>query len=537
MDTIEKLKLQIEEYKRRENITEDTEDTDEDILLKIMTRGEISSSDLGGVIAIRGFIYQYYLTILKIVEMATSINKWDIVGFELFDDISLHFKEDKIRLIQVKTKKEEENTTASFTVKDLTERDSKKYNSWVDKLITNSLKYQDKTIELELAVNSGINNKISKYYNNDNFALDNFIPLEDDIYKKLQLNQTDDDGNIIKKPYSVQQLEESLKIFKCKNYGNFATLKSRIMETLKNSSFSQNNESDDSIFTKVIGNLLVYLIENTSNDNVTGNTKEKFFLKKSDIELFIRNASLSAIEILFSDMEKTSKQNIFETIFEKMQNEFLEQWEQPFQQELIECLVKTKERLEYLFHKDSNIYSRVINRILNLTDSSIYAKNEMDYSKLLESLRTLIYNLVFFENYEGLSDIGKLCFSEINYQVPAFSIYNANNNNKSTVKSKIYASAEQCAKSKKINHNYYCFIDSFLDDQGSLSFLTIADTEEDPKIVENNLYKDIIFIESSTLYQLMENAKKDQKKLKESYNSFKELFETYDKLILQGAKL
>lgn len=106
-------------------------DLDYDRDIEILLKGY--STDLGGLVAIRGFVYQYYVSIYYMLQMLHSKDAWwDCVVFELMDDIAL-VGENQIRFVQVKTIKEE-GQAKIFTLGDLSKREKGELNSWLDKL-------------------------------------------------------------------------------------------------------------------------------------------------------------------------------------------------------------------------------------------------------------------------------------------------------------------------------------------------------------------------------------------------------------------
>ncbi|WP_230163453.1 dsDNA nuclease domain-containing protein, partial [Peribacillus simplex] len=100
--------------------------------------------DLGGLTAMRGFVYQYYVSMYYMMSMISPTREswWDAVVLEYFDDITL-IGEEKIRFIQVKTIREggDKNHQANnfYTRKSLDQVEDPKshFNSWVEKNILN----------------------------------------------------------------------------------------------------------------------------------------------------------------------------------------------------------------------------------------------------------------------------------------------------------------------------------------------------------------------------------------------------------------
>lgn len=131
----------------------------------------------GGVIAMQGFYYQLLITVGYVIEMAQG--KWDRIVVDRHQDI-IAFKDDTIRFIQVKTRKDSHCSVS----------DTDAYFEWIPKLFSLQNKFENLgcKLEFELVSNCNILNAPTACKNFENYHNNNFFEnglVDGDLYKKI----------------------------------------------------------------------------------------------------------------------------------------------------------------------------------------------------------------------------------------------------------------------------------------------------------------------------------------------------------------
>lgn len=155
----------------------------------------ISPDEMGGLVALSGFYYQFLVTIEYIIEMLEG--KWDYVIMEGHDDVVV-VKESKIRFIQVKTSEKVKMDVTESPASGLYSRKYKtindvpllRNNSWVDKLLSNAeIAPKCKGFDTEFQLFSSYHFTKTKKYNfdiyTDNNCYNKVITSVDHLYNKL----------------------------------------------------------------------------------------------------------------------------------------------------------------------------------------------------------------------------------------------------------------------------------------------------------------------------------------------------------------
>lgn len=513
----EKIKIYAEEN-RIENSKENLEK-----IKNIILRGEITSKDLGGVTAIRGFVYQYYLAILFIVEMFYLKDAWwNQVSFELFDDIALH-SDTKIRLIQSKTIKEEKNEHKNITIGKIVDR-KKGYDSWLDKLFINGEKYCIEGIEVEyqLATNNCFNEKLATYFNNEKFNTE--IKENDELYKKLSEEfEEKDTQKTVESIYKKIDLKNCLGRFHCAAYGNFEMLKDNIKEKLKETKFSVDERLDSSIFDIVIKKMMTYLIDRTKNDSLKENQILQFFIVKEEIEKELLKWIESAKNEVSDRAREVSSKAIFNDCFIQLDKKFKKEWEILFYDELKKELEDLKREFENVQKNDELVYAKTLNRIFNCNQDTIYSKEDDDEYYLKKTIELLIYYLVFFSEKKYLFKEGNFLFKKCKMEKDeVYTVVNGRQRTLTQVKRDISSSAKKCLISKKLKHSYVCFLESVVGDDDDNGYNIVPNSLTKHSIVKGEIFDNIKIIKGEEISKLMNGIKKLTKKdIEDGLNSFK----------------
>ena len=130
----------IDEYLNEGDIS--VEEFEKNQIIETLINCDYSKAEKGGIVALRGFVYQYLVTVYYMLNIVKKKIDWDYVIYELGDDVAL-VKKNKICFCQVKTKMDADEVI-NFNIKtDLVKR-KKKLDSWIDKLFLNSKRIEDK---------------------------------------------------------------------------------------------------------------------------------------------------------------------------------------------------------------------------------------------------------------------------------------------------------------------------------------------------------------------------------------------------------
>lgn len=162
---------------------------------------ETETSDNGGITAMSGFYYQLLITTKYIMEMLNG--KWDRVVVDHHQDIIV-YNHEKIRFIQVKTKKTENNNCAVS--------DTSAYKEWIPKLLNNQKMFNNSSLQLEFELISNCTflkaPKVCKdfetFYKNTSFKNGN---IDGDLYDRI--DEKKEDFNL-----NSSEIEKGLKAFK-----------------------------------------------------------------------------------------------------------------------------------------------------------------------------------------------------------------------------------------------------------------------------------------------------------------------------------
>ncbi|MGM1032746.1 MAG: dsDNA nuclease domain-containing protein [Bacillota bacterium] len=450
-------------------------------------------SDLSGVTAIRGFIYQYYVTVKYLVDMVFSrFAWWDKVIFELLDDIAL-YGNGKIRFVQVKTLGDS-NLANYLKPSDLYQR-TKKKGSWLDKLfllnvhifdiehksiVTDNALIDQHELQFELATNAQYNSNISIYEKDDYFRNDRDEDKDEDLISKMEMNNLSWEvsfrGNTF--TFNSESYKEPfknpnwyLKRFRIQRYGVIETLREEILRTIM-SNTSGNHDAFHQYKANLVFDLILgEVIKRTCQDGDNIDYKNFVFDKdtfQQQLDQWVSQADHSALEA----STRNSLNGKFETCFERIHRDFQEEaWSSSLKHELLVTLSNIQDQFSKQVHEgaDPYAYQRFLQRLFfRINSQSRIPMDVHDHEhRLYKALKYIIYCLVFYNKSspspKEASVIFKGGFTDMD-QKKIFSIYNAREKEDFEVAMKaVRVSSLNCSVSQTMVHDYNCFIADYIE--------------------------------------------------------------------------
>ncbi|MEC1158169.1 dsDNA nuclease domain-containing protein [Cytobacillus horneckiae] len=472
--TLENYMTDLEEQEKQEILLHK-----EQIVSSLMS-GEFR--DLGGLTAMRGFVYQYYVSMYYIVSMIYQKrdNWWSSVVLEYFDDITL-IGENKIRFIQVKTVKE--GGTKSHAPNDFVKRKSLKdpekpklhFNSWVEKNIlnydyfleSNLIEEVDKSTynpQFEIVTNtkqSSLSNLIN-YTGNINFEIKDAISSEDKL--KAAISKPIENLGFGFGDFSQKEIDYYLKKLYINKFGSTRELYENIIDMIEETIFITDIRAK-SIAEYVFQKMFAFVISNSHEDNEDRIKKDELIITKLQIEYLIAVWVTEAKELISERSYYDSAWAIFNRAILDLESEFKEQFaNEKLKAELLKELQWVNEHITESNRGNSTYCVLVLNKIFNGNNNlSMWDFEHGDIkSNLKESLRFIIYFLVFYEEHSEVYNTAKLLFHEGQSSVIdniLFTLYHArNNSNKVTSMEKIKFSLNECYISRQITIDLYCLL-------------------------------------------------------------------------------
>lgn len=472
-----------------ENVTEEDKEKavkEFDIIVQGFLKGKIKPEDLGGIIAVRGFVYQYYVALYYILEMISQPDKWQCLIYELGDDVTLLGCKD-IMFIQVKTEKEDD-APHNLTPYTLYERD-KGINSWLDKLFINLNKIKDKlnyagyqgeitdgiSVHFVLATNMSYDsNKILAPYSDK----DKSRHKDDKIAEELNKSIKDKNNNILNfKDFVYKEPLWCLDRFSIHHCGRSEYLWIKIREKIINIT----NCDDHEVARRIFDKLLITVLKRTSNDNVQGLGNRKKFIFYIDemiglIEEYKQEAELE----IYNRIQNGIIKHHFQECFMSIQNSINQDWKGPFRHKFSETLLWLKEALELLEVEDKFIYERFLNRIFLLENSQSISMDLDDLNTkgfLVSSLRSIIFYMAFYNDKSIIGNINtkfliKQGKDHLNNK-QLFTIYNGKNNETFSICTRrIIDKIDDCSFTRSIRDEILCFLANDKDDQDEAAMKT-----------------------------------------------------------------
>lgn len=460
---------------------------DIELLISSLISGKIK--DLGGLIALRGFVYQYYVTMNYMIDMLHPSGAWwDAVGFELLDDIVL-LKDDGIRFVQVKTGRED----GRHKIKpgDLYTR-KRDLNSWLDKLFLNIPYYEQRQqdtgytlnidenykVEFEIATNYPIeyDHYLEPYFMNSNFNLsDDKKHSKDDLLERLQKPQAIYEKKASRyvkvgttelssqlTPFSIQWCLQRLYI---NSFGYFShlekTLKYKIQDILDES----NSALSSAISESILQSLLATLVSRTHDDSPHLNKKELIFTK-SELENLFSRWKKEAETHIYESLKQNVLMAKFTSCVDELKSSIKLHWSDEKQKDILDRLDSIYLQLVERFKNEGDIdtYEKFLNRLFEMKNHAIPISLEQtsDRQYLINSLRYMSICLAFYTEHKFPYKNSSLLFKRGFYdnEVPkTFATFNAREQIELDVaKRRIVQTVKKCTETQRVQEDYYCLI-------------------------------------------------------------------------------
>lgn len=463
------------------------QEKDIEILISSLINGQIK--DLGGLIALRGFVYQYYVTMNYMIDMLHPSGAWwNAVGFELLDDIVL-LGDTGIRFVQVKTGREDGRHKIKSGDLYTRKRD---LNSWLDKLFLNISYYercQEETgytlnidenykVEFEIATNYPIEHDhyLEPYFMNSDFNLpgDKKHSKDDllerlqkpqDLYEKKGTRHTKVDTVFLANkltPFTIQWCLQRLYINSLGYFPHLEkTLKYKIQDIL--------NENDSALSValseSILQNLLATLVSRTHDDSPYLDKKELIFTKDELKGLFDQWKKEGQTRI-YEALKQNFLMGKFTSCIEELKDSIKQHWSGEKQKEILDRLDWIYLQLmEWFKHEgDIDAYEKFLNRLFEMKNHtvpiSLDQTGERQY--LINSLKYMSICLSFYTEHRFPYKDSSLLFKQGLYNKEdskTFATFNAREQIElDVVKRQIVQTIKKCAETQKIQEDYYCLI-------------------------------------------------------------------------------
>lgn len=464
--------------------------------------------DLGGLTAMRGFVYQYYVSMYYMVSMIYPNRSewWDSVVLEYFDDITL-IGENKIRFIQVKTVKEgnSKNHRPNDFYKrkslDSPEDERDNFNSWIEKNILNYDYFLDSDVidgfdksiytpQFEIVTNTKQSSlsSLKDYTGNVNFEIADDID-DEDIFKKA-IQRPIDGLNLYFETYAKKDIDYYLKKLYINKFGSNRELYDDILNMIEESIFITDIRGK-SISEYIFKKLFAFVILNSHEDNEDRLEKHELIMTKSQIEILIAEWVTEAKELISETSYYDSAWAIFHKALVELKVEFKLQFaNENLKEELLTELEWINVHITENNRTNSTYCVLILNKIFNVNNNlSIWDFEQGDVeNNLKESLRFIVYFMVFYENHSEVYNNAKMLFHEGQSGLIdniLFTLYHARNNiNKVTSMEKIKLSLNECHVSRQITLDLYCLLigtkkDSINSEASAIaSLFKVTDTQD-----------------------------------------------------------
>lgn len=492
--------------------------------------------DLGGLTAMRGFVYQYYVGMYYMVSMIYPKKEsvWNSVVLEYFDDVTL-VGENSIRFIQVKTVKE--GGVKSHAPNDFVKRKSLKdpekpklhFNSWVEKNIlnydyfleSNLIQEKDKLNyipQFEIVTNTKQNSlsDLMNYTGNIDFEIEDDIRSEDKL--KVGISKPIEKLGFKFDDFAIKEIDYYLKKLYINKFGSTRALYENVIDMIEET-ISIKDIRAKSIAEHVFQKMFAFVILNSHEDNEIRIKKEELIITKLQIKSLINHWVIEAKELISESSYYDSAWAIFNRVILELESEFSEQFaNENLKNELLKELQWLNEHITENNRVNSTYCVLILNKIFNGNNNlSIWDFDHGDIkSNLKESLRFVIYFLVFYEEHSEVYNTAKLLFHEGRSSVIdniLFTLYHArNNSNKVTSMEKIKFSLNECHISRKISLDLYCLLIGTKKDVANPTALSISNMFKVTSI-NSNVHKitdvpdNMRFVDVSEVEELFEEFK------------------------------
>lgn len=438
--------------------------------------------DLGGLTAMRGFVYQYYVSMYYMISMVypKKESTWNSVILEYFDDVTL-IGEENIRFIQVKTVKEEGEKSHApnnfIKRKSLKDNDNPKshFNSWIEKNILNYDYFLESDLinardkhkykpQFEFVTNTKQSSlsDLKNYTGNINFKIDGDIGLDDKL--KVGILKPIEKFDFNFRDYAIEEIDFYLKRLYINKFGSNRVLYENIIDMIEEIILVKDIRST-SIAEYVFEKLFGFVILKSHEDNEEVIKKEDLIITKVQIKGLINQWVIEAKELISESSYYDSAWSIFSRAILELELELREQFaNKDLKSELLNELQLLNEHITENNRVNNTYCVLIMNKIFNANNNlSIWDFEHGDLkNNLKESLRFVIYFLVFYEEHSEVYNTAKLLFHEGKSDMIdniLFTLYHArNNSNKLTSIEKLKFSLNDCHISRRISLDLYCLL-------------------------------------------------------------------------------
>lgn len=441
---------------------EDEKEYEADI--KVLLQGY--PTELGGLVAIRGFVYQYYVAIYYMLKMLHKKDAWwNKVVFELMDDITL-LGENQVRFVQVKTVKEAGEVN-NFTPGDLHKRERGELESWLDKLFLNYSKFEntcrdkveisDITFEFEIATNNTYNKELSIYSNNSNFFIDDEVKLNK-ISTKLAV-PCKKTGSILQDLIG-KDIIWCLSHFHLNHMDRFLVLKDQIINIIKELSAQDSTD----VAEHILKNIFYHVIERTQSDKVLN--ENEYIFTKTEVQQIIERSKPAAIRDARDYLHSQDIQSKFIQCIEELRNDF-QQITSPVRIDLLQTLTWIQDELIKKSDQDVFVYVRFLHLLFDMksSDSERNIKNLNELVALKKSLELMALFLTFYVDKQFLLSDASMITNQVIHQgnhreeLRMFTLFHANQSTYfDIICKKVNETFEICPVLQNIHEQFYCLI-------------------------------------------------------------------------------
>ncbi len=438
--------------------------------------------DLGGLTAMRGFVYQYYVGMYYMMSMIYPKKEsvWNSVVLEYFDDVTL-IGENSIRFIQVKTVKE--GGIKSHVPNNFVKRKPLKnpeipklhFNSWVEKNILNYDYFLESNLiqekdrfnympQFEIVTNTKQNSlsDLMNYTGNIDFKIEDDISSEDKL--KAGISKPIEKFGFNFDDFAIKDIDYYLKKLYINKFGSTRELYENVIDMIEET-ISVKDIRAKSIAEHVFQKMFAFVILNSHEDNEKRIKKKELIITKLQIQSLIDQWVIEAKELISKTSYYDSAWAIFSKVILELESEFKDQFaNENLKNELLKELQWLNEHITENNRMNSTYCVMILNKIFNGNNNlSIWDFEHGDIkSNLKESLRFVIYFLVFYEEHSEVYNTAKLLFHEGRSSVIdniLFTLYHArNNSNKVMSIEKMKYSLNECHISRKISLDLYCLL-------------------------------------------------------------------------------
>lgn len=476
--------------------------------------------DLGGLVAMRGFMYQYYVAMYYAVAMLYKRNEnwWHSVVLEYFDDVAL-IGEKKIRFTQVKTvreKTENKHIPSNFTSrKNLSnsEDDRKQFNSWIEKNFMNydffledesaieSVKERESYLpQFEIITNSSsvTLQDIDFYTLNSTFNNEDDIPSDDKIKKKMMEPVKKGAGKEVRfEDVANKDLEFYLRKLYINKFGSMVELYNNIYEMI-GEILVIDDIRKPSIIEYIIEKLFADIIHRCYDDNEERIKKGNLVIHKKELGELFRRWEMESKEAITAISYQDTASGLFEKASLNLKSDFIRDYPNAgLRNDLIETLGWFREITSTEFNQNPSYCVYFLNRLFNTNNTlTIWDFEHSDSeSYLRNSIKHIVYFLTFYTEKISNYKEAKLVFhageSDLINGI-LFTIYHAREQYSSIEsKNRVVTTLFECEVSNKHDNDIYCLVlgsrfnkSNELTNQIASKFMANTIPKSEPSIIE-----------------------------------------------------